>query len=419
MRNSALRLALLVLALSIAAPARAQTVDATLTTLIAGRQDPRDGKVYTVVPLYELVSLSLGDVHYRFVDDLRIIVSGWGELAFGDPREGTFAGDLDIGFLQASLLKGRITLRAGRQFVFGGAARATQIDGVSVDARLWRGLHVMAYGGAPVTPRFATSRGDAIAGTRAYFRLSPDAEFGASFVHVMDQGRIARQDLGFDARLRLLRALTVSGYALLSTVELRLAEGDLAVAWQPRPTFDATVEYRRTAPDLFIPRSSIFAVFSMETRDEAGATLYFRPVPRVRLAADYHAVVDAAGVGHRGGGKATIALGPTFETSLGAELRELHRPGTGGYTEARLFASHRPVPPVAITIDLDAFRLEQLVNGQSFSFTGAATVGWDFARSWRAVVSAVGDVTPQVERRFEFMAKVVWNHSFHVREVHP
>src|SRR3954451_6526359 len=95
----------LVLLLTLAASgARADTIDATVSTLIAGRQDPRDGRVYTVVPIYETLTLTVGDVRLRHVDDLRIVVSGWGELALGDPREGLATGDLDVGFIEGKLL---------------------------------------------------------------------------------------------------------------------------------------------------------------------------------------------------------------------------------------------------------------------------------------------------------------------------
>ncbi len=48
------------LMLASAGAASAETIDATITTLVAGRQDPRDGKVYTVVPIYQLLNLSVG-----------------------------------------------------------------------------------------------------------------------------------------------------------------------------------------------------------------------------------------------------------------------------------------------------------------------------------------------------------------------
>jgi hypothetical protein len=411
------RSALLVLLVAAAAPARADTVDATVSTLIAGRQDPRDGRVYTVVPIYETLTLTVGDVQLRHLDDFRIVVSGWGELALGDPRDGLANGDLDVGYVEGKLFDRRLSLRVGRQFVFGGAARARQIDGGSLTVRIWKGLGINVYGGAPVTPRFATYQGDAIAGTRLFWRQSFNTELGLSFVHVLERGRVAREDLGADARWQAHRTLALTGYALLSLTELRLAEGDVAATWQPIPMLEVRADYRRTAPDLFLPRSSILSVFTQESHDEAGGSFYLRPVSRVRITGDYHAIVDNAGTGNRAGLKLNVYVGQGFQTSLGAEGRVLTLPGNG-YTQARLFVIHRLLPTLAFTLDADTYILEQALNGQTVSFTGAATVGWDFRPGWRVVGTAIGDVTPFVERRFEGMIKIVYNQTFHVREAH-
>src|SRR6476469_9500088 len=127
MRSSALALLL------VAGTAYAETVDATLTTLVAGRQDPRDGNLYSSVPVIQNVALSVSDVHLRHVDDLRLVVAGWGELSFliTDSRLGA-TGDLDLGFVEGKLFDRRLTVRVGRQLVFGGAARAQPMDGGSL-----------------------------------------------------------------------------------------------------------------------------------------------------------------------------------------------------------------------------------------------------------------------------------------------
>ena len=59
------------------------------------------------------------------------------------------------------------------------------------------------------------------------------------------------------------------------------------------------------------------------------------------------------------------------------------------------------------------------INGQTLSFTSAATLGWEIAPRWRAVVTGIADTTPQVERRFECMAKLVYNATYRVHEVRP
>src|SRR5262245_45360157 len=83
------------------APARAETLDATATVLIAGHADPRDGRIHTVVPAYEALTLHASDFGFRYLEDFHIAVQGWGLIAFGDPRPGEApAGDLDIGYLE-------------------------------------------------------------------------------------------------------------------------------------------------------------------------------------------------------------------------------------------------------------------------------------------------------------------------------
>ncbi|HEX4462971.1 MAG TPA: hypothetical protein VIA18_33590 [Polyangia bacterium] len=413
--------ALLVLLVSIAAATvRAETVDATLTTILQGRQDPRDGNLYTSVPLYESLTLRIDELPLRHVDDFRLVVSGWGEVQLAPVRTTAGTGDLDLGFVEGKLFRRRLELRLGRQLVFGGAARALPLDGASATVRLPRRIAVNVYGGVPVTPRFGVHQGDFVSGGRLSFRPSVDSEIGASFIEMLKDGLQARQDLGVDARYHptapALRSLTLTGYALVSLIELRLVEGDVAATWQAlRTPLQLGLDYRRTSPDLFLPRSSILSVFSQETHDEAGGNLYWRPVSRVRVEGDWHAVVDGDGFGQRGGARITGSLGPAFETTLTAEARVLRLVTDDGYVQARVYAVQRLATKLVATLDLDAYWLERAINGQTLSFTSAATLGWDFSPGWRAVVTGIADTTPQVERRVECMAKLVYNAVYHVR----
>jgi hypothetical protein len=398
-------------------PSAQGSIDASITTLLAGRQDPRDGRVYTVVPAYELLQLR-ADFQTRYVTDLKLVVSAWGEVAFGEDKLGALAGDVDIGYLEGKLFDQRVTLRLGRQLVWAGGARMFQLDGGLVRARLYRGLHVEAWGGAPVTPRFAVRLGDAAIGGRVSYRHSIDTEVGLSFLHVLDRGRVARQDLGVDGRWVPLRVLQVTGYLLYSVPEQRLAEVDLGISAQPHLILDLRVEYRRTAPDLFLPRSSILSVFADTSRDEVGTAVWVRPLEPLTLRGDYYLVADPAGLGHRAGARATLRLGASGQTTLGAEGRLLRLP-QNGYTEARLFSTHRLPRDLFLALDLDAYLLEQPVRGATLSLTGAATVGWDFARFWRATLTGLADTTPLVERRFEVLVKLAYNHTWRIRERRP
>src|SRR5262249_6637476 len=155
---------------------------------------------------------------------------------------------------------------------------------------------------------------------------------------------------------------------------------------------------------------SVFSVFAQETRDELGGNVYVHPIRALRIYGDYHAVHDDIGWGQRGGGKATFTFGRALSTTLGLEGRVLKLPEKG-YTQMRAFGIERLGAGFTVTLDADAYLLDQPINGRNYSFTGAGTLGWEFLPEWRTVLTAIGDVTPFVEQRFECMLKIVYNHS--------
>lgn len=419
--NRGVLLALLLLA----APARADVVDVTVSTLLTGRADTRDGQLHTIIPIYESVS-ALARLSVPQGNDLKIVFSGWGGVIFDLPRDqardqnsNSWTGDIDVGYIEGSVRRERLSFRVGRHVVSGGAARFTAIDGATLSLRVLRGLTLTAYGGAPVTPRFAEYRGDVAAGGRLSYRFSPDTEVGASFHQTLDQGRMARQDAALDARFAATRRLTFLGYTLFSLREHRLAEADVSLQWQPlaRPLVQVSADYRRTAPDLFLPLNSIFSVFSQETRDEFGGTVYVRPLPRLRLYGDYRAIRNEVGFGHRGGGKLSVALGSRDSTTIHTEIRVLKLPEKG-YLQTRVYSLHQLHPAVLGTVGLDLYYLDQPIYNQRYSLMGTATVGWDVGHGFRIVGSAMADVTPFVERRMEFVLKLAYNATRRFREVH-
>jgi hypothetical protein len=400
--------------------ARAETVDATSTTMITGRPDLRDGVVHTSVPLFELVSVRATDLHLRGVDDLTVVMSGWGMVSLADPAEGKRGlGDLDVAYAEGTVLDRRIRLRLGRQLLIAGAGRNLAFDGLDLTVRIWRGLGVSAQAGVPVTPRFAVDRGDAMVGGRLYFRPRFDTEAGVSILHVLDNGQIFRQDAALDARVAPVRILALTGFARFSIYDRRLAEGDLAATVQLGQRVELTGDYRRTAPDLFLPRNSIFSVFSQETRDEAGGFVYLKLAARLRFQGQYHAIVNADGFGQDADGKLTASFGSERRTSAGVESRLLDVPSGGGYLMGRAFAFVALAPGAFAAADVSSFFLDTKVNDQSRSYTAAGTLAYDFRPDWRVAVTGIGSVTPFAERRFEGMAKVIYRFTTHVKEVKP
>jgi hypothetical protein len=417
-----------VLVAALGAEARAQVLDATSTTLVDGRADPRDGVVHTSVPAYELVSVRASGLRLGVVDDVKVVMSGWGAVELAEREDGRRGlGDLDVAFAEGTLLRRRVLARVGRQLLVSGAGRNLAFDGLSVTALARRWLGVSAQGGVPVTPRFAADRGDALVAARLFVRPAFGTEAGVSFLQVLDHGELARRDVALDARVVPSAAvpLWLTGFALVSLPDQRLGEANVAVSAQPTGRLELTAEVRRTAPDIFLPRNSIFSVFSQESRDEVGGFLFWRLLPRLRLQGDTHVIVDGAGTGLDAAAKLTGTLADGRAT-LGAEGRRLALPGgstaayvssASGYTSARAFGVLRVVPAVVATADLGTYFFDGAVNGARRSYSGAATVAWTFRPRWRAVVTGIGSVTPFAERRFEGMAKLVYQLSTEVHKV--
>jgi hypothetical protein len=267
-----------------------------------------------------------------------------------------------------------------------------------------------------VPPRFGYAKGQGAAGGRLFWRPAPLFEGGVSFVHVVNDSELDRQEAGVDARLFLGDKVTVTGLAAYAPSEQRLAEASLRGLWQPTRNVEVGLEGNRTAPDLFVSRGSIFSVFAEESRDELGATLYLRPMPRLRLWGDGYVISDESGTGGRGDLRLTVAIERDNATTVGLEGSVLYVPANG-YARARAFAAKRFGKKVTATLDGDLYVLRDTINGQTRSFTGAASLGWDFAPGWRGVVTGIAGVTPIVESRFEGLAKLVYNFDYHVREV--
>src|SRR6266498_2636529 len=131
-----LRLLLLGAVLTTTSTTRADTVQASSTTMLLGRQDFRDGSLQTAVPLYELLNLNASGVKTPYAD-FEIALSTWGSADLADVRfwqNGAqvgdhFTGDVNVGFVRADFLHRTFSLRLGRQVVADGNARMVQIDG--------------------------------------------------------------------------------------------------------------------------------------------------------------------------------------------------------------------------------------------------------------------------------------------------
>jgi hypothetical protein len=439
MRNT--RWILAALALVAGTTARAETVDATSTTFLLAGQQARGGSSGTepeladITTAYEWITISARELKTPFADNLEIVVSTWGSYDISDLRwdNGTSSeatGDVLTAYVRAELLDRRLSLRAGRTHVGVGSARMIQLDGGEAMLRVG-GVGVQAYAGSPVSQRFQTRDGlrswnplggDLAYGGRLSYTLSIPGvsgrglDLGVSGQRVTDEGDAVREDVGLDFRVQPVRAVNVTGYGVYSVWAERFAEATVMVSGPVAPRLHVSADWRFTAPDLFLPRTSILSVFSAERRNDFGGGVSYELTREVSIGADYHLLIEPGDdedfYGNELVGRLHWSRG---QTSAGGEAFWLDA-FENGYVGARIFG-RQDFGRLFAAADLLGHFLRETVNGEDVAVSGTLSGGFEMGKGWSAVVAGRAGVNPFFEQQFDVLAKLVYNQTYSVREV--
>lgn len=427
------RFTVLAAALAVAGAARGDTVQASSTTMLLGRQDFRDGSTTTAVPLYEIIDVNATDVHTS-IADFQVALSTWGSIDLGDKRfwqngamiDSRYTGDVNVGYLGAEFFDRTLSLRLGRQQVAEGDARMIQIDGAQASLRLPANFTLSGYAGSPVAPRFTTRGGYEVVGNMAAtfteggrlgWRYPGLLDVGASAAFATNGGDVSRQEVGVDFRLTPNRFIVFTGSGFWSLYDDRIGEAAIAAQVFPLAHLDVTVDFRHVEPDLFLPRNSILAVFASDRRNDVGGAIHYGGFKLVSLDADYHALLEEAGTGHWARLKGTShPVDPT--TTVGAELAYLKNASDldNGYKQVRLFGA-KDLYKFTGTLDLNGYFYDGEINGVKKSLLATATVAYPIYQGWRATLAGTVGTTPYMESQFDIMAKLVYDQTYLVREV--
>lgn len=396
-----------VLALSVGEAAAAD-VTVYSTTLVGGRPDVIDGQVKTVVPIYELVGVRAKNLQLRGFDELSVAVDAWGGLTLPNSSTGIGGSDVNLAYIEARAFKKKLRLRLGRQFIVGGVARAMFFDGLFADYRTPVGLGLSAFAGIPVERRFANLlRGDFVVGTRAYFAPTITTEVGASFVHMLQRRALSRQDAGLDARWKPFHSITLAGALVWSLSDARLAELDIGPRWNPVESLEVQLGYRRTAPELFLPRTSIFTVFADTSRDDAGISVTWQLTQKVSIFGDVRALWLNGEQGFEASARVAVRPFRAPSTTLTIQAHRLEVP-SNGYHQARIGARHTLPSGLAFSADLEVYVLDRAIRDQTLSFSGSTSATYTLGKAWLIGATLFAATTPTFERRFEAVAKLAW-----------
>ena len=408
------RIAARVLVLALWAPAAAaQVVEASSTTVLRLQPDWQAGDTRTGFWGTELVGLSVRGIEMNGVDDLKIQLSAWGQLAsLSDPAgtgNGT-TGDIDLLYVQGALFHRHLALTLGRQLISGGAARVLQLDGVNATVAIDKGFGVSAYVGAPVVSRFSYPVGEVAFGGRAYWRPSYGSEIGLSFLEIISGSVLARQDLGIDGRWVILPNLSATASGIWSIPGSAFSDADLSVSWQVLPTLELFAKAQHTSPDLFLPLTSIFSVFSNINNDALGGGAFWQALPRLAFYAESQRLWVDSGKGDEAELRATYRL--TRKANVGLDARFLFVP-VNGVIDLRAWVVYPLNPKIKLSGDIDWALVQRTpINGGDDSVIGTASVSYVIGSGWNAMLSGSVGTTPFFQARYSLTARIGYDFPF-------
>ena len=432
----------LLLATSLAA--RADVIEATSTTLLSAGQQLRgttppslQPDLVTVAPLYELIRVSAREVRNPLFQDLEISFSGWGSGDLSDVRwdagtTGKLTGDVTTAYVRGTLARGQVQLRAGREFVAAGAGRMLQLDGGDVFLRLPKGFTVSAFGGMPVSQRFASrlgltswnpAGGDLAWGGRLGWTLALAGtagrvvDVGLSMINITDHKDPVRQDLGLDFRVQPHDRVVLVGNGTYSLYAQRLAEANVSALITATRALVVNLDVRHYSPDLFLARNSILSVFTDTNRTDVGGGVRYQASKALSFGLDYHALIEPGEVsGTTTGGEGALRAEWQRDGALAGAEVSLLKTGATGYTGLRGYA-RKQLGRFFVAGDVMDAMFKQEINGQKNSLNGSISAGYELTKAWNVVLAGRAGVTPYFEQQADAMVKLVYNAVYRVREV--
>ena len=391
-----------------AATAQAAEVRGTFSTLLNVREEPRGDEAVSSIPLYELAALHIDGLGVPGTDESRVVLQGWGRLQLGDDELNDSTGDVTLLFAEAR--RGGLHLRLGRQHLTEGVDRLQVIDGLRVGYQTDFGLIAQAFAGLLAHPEFDLDGGDWQAGGRLAYRLGLQGEVGLAYSQQRRGGDLARQKVGADGFYQL-GDTRVNAIAVVGPDERRLIEARLAVSRPLRPDLYVTLDAERTAPDLFIPRTSLFSVFAETEHDALGGDVQWDPSPYYSLTASGHWLrLENESLGYRAALRAATYREASHRSLVGLEARRVDE-RDNAYLRGRVFTGLQILPVLRVTADVFAYRYDEEIRGESASYLGQLSAIYDLAPSMRIAATVSGGMTPFAESQVEGFVRFAYGYE--------
>ncbi len=211
-------------------------------------------------------------------------------------------------------------LRLGRHWVTAGVG-THHVDGVSTSRVLGEHFDLDAYAGLPVDRGFGGRESDFLVGGRAGFHHGHQLNAGLSAFYAIDESDPADGKIGADFQLTPHERLDVLGHWFYDWIAERVYDQRLHLVWRASLSWQLSADYSRTVPGLFLPKNSIFSVFSVDRYEEASLTATYRFTERLSTRAfvrgtEYDDDTDVVQVGQG----LDVRFGPGGEDDAGVEV---------------------------------------------------------------------------------------------------
>jgi hypothetical protein len=294
--------------------------------------------------------------------------------------------------------------RIGRFVSTLGAIRPVHVDGGSVRVHLPRRFDVEVAAGIPVVLGLGTSRSwDWIVGSRVSHKLGDSGSFGVAYAQQRDDGRLAMEELGFDAGLALNSQHDLGARAAYDLANPGVAEVALTSSSRVKTVRTELYAIHRAASHL-LPATSLFSVLGDVPSERVGSVFTWRAAPRLDVIADLGARLVDGELGAELVGRARLRLDDRGKSAVSGELR---RSGVGDDT----WSGARAVARIALPHSLTASTELELVipdvdRGRGSVWPWAlAAVGWDDG-DWQAAVAVEASATAEYRSRLDVLAQL-------------
>lgn len=382
-------------------------------------------------PLYGLATLQV-DKLTTALDESRVVLMGWGRLQMAPKPSGDDPGglrragydldkssaDLQLGYLE--LRKGNLHMRLGRQHLLEGVDRMLMIDGIDVGYHTSIGVGLSAFYGWLVKREMKDVNGEWAAGGRISYRLGLNGEVGVSYSQRQNEGEVDFAEVGIDGFYNFGKARVI-GLAVIGPVEKALAEARLAVSVPLQKNLLVTLDGLRIRPDLLIPRTSIFSVFSEGNHDELGGDVSYDPSPFYNVGVEGHMIRRAGGdlqddltysanTGWRGSVRASTFREASHRNQIGIEARRMSEKDNG-YWRGRVFTVLQVLEPLRITADAYGYLYDEKVNAENKAIVGQLSGVFDIAKAFRVAATVSAGSTPYAKQQVEGWLRLAYGYE--------